>query len=107
MSGAWFLLIAGWALWLRGWLSRTELRALAAAQVEAARLHWEPDGWRGAVFASGMLDGRSLRMRWQQRWGRVRASVWLESSGVRRGGWAEVPMEGGMLAVRALRAERG
>ncbi len=107
MSGAWFLLIAGWALWLRGWLGRVELRALAAAQVEAAGLRWEPDGWRGSVFASGTLDGRPLRMRWGQRWGRAQAWVWLEPSGVRRGGWAEVPMEGGLLAVRALRAERG
>ncbi len=100
MAGATILLGGGWALWLRAWLRRVELVALAQPWVDELGFSWLEEGWKAEVQAEGSLDGQPLRLRWRAGLFRYRVDV------LQNGKWQEIPWEGGLLALRASTAGR-
>jgi hypothetical protein len=90
----------GWAFWLRAWINRIELVALAEPWVQELGLRWLPEGWKAEVSAEGSVDGRALCLRWKWSFFGIKLMVRLGNR------WEEVPMEGGLDGLKAVLARR-
>lgn len=88
-----------WALWIRAWLGRIELRSLAAPFFEQLNLTPEAEGWRSEIRTATQINGEKVQIRWSLGISGLRAQVKLQK------GWEILPLEGGLLGLQQLVAQ--